>query len=92
MKVYTVEEVASILRVEYKTVLRLIKRGQIKVLPGIRHKRIPEAELARYLDVQNVLGAASQNRHVPNLPGATPPASGLSIKAAGNHKPERKIT
>ncbi|HZV36802.1 MAG TPA: helix-turn-helix domain-containing protein [Verrucomicrobiae bacterium] len=55
MKVYTVEEVAAILRVDYKTVLRLIQRGLLKVLPGIRHKRVTEHELNRYLDVRSVL-------------------------------------
>ena len=55
MKVYTVEEVAAILRVDYKTVLRLIQRGLLKVLPGIRHKRVTEQELNRYLDVKSVL-------------------------------------
>ena len=32
--------------------LNLIKRGRLKALPGIRHKRITEAEFNRYLDVQ----------------------------------------
>jgi len=50
MKVYTVEEVAAILRVDYKTVLRLIQRSLLKVLPGIRHKRVTEQKLNRYLD------------------------------------------
>ncbi len=61
VKVYTVEEVASILRVEYKTVLRLVKRGWLKVLPGIRHKRIPEAELDRYMNVRSILANAAGN-------------------------------
>ena len=64
MKVYTVEEVAEILKLENKTVLRLIKRGFLKALPGIRHKRITEEELKRYLGVKSILGsgpAASQN-------------------------------
>jgi excisionase family DNA binding protein len=55
VEVYTVEEVAAILRVDYKTVLRLIQRGLLKVLPGIRHKQIPEQELKRYMDVQIVV-------------------------------------
>ncbi len=45
--VYTAEEVARILKVDYKTVLRLIERGLLKSLPGIRHKRITEGELIR---------------------------------------------
>jgi hypothetical protein len=40
------------LNVDYKTVLNLIKRGLLKALPGIRHKRITEAEFNRYLSVQ----------------------------------------
>ncbi len=58
MNVYTAEEVASQLKVEYKTVLRLIQRGLLKTLPGIRHKRITEAELNRYLGVQEILASA----------------------------------
>jgi len=60
VKVHTVEDVASVLRLEKKTVLRLIKRGYLKALPGIRHKRIPESELDRYLNVRSIVaGAAS---------------------------------
>ena len=55
MNVFTAEEVAAKLKVDYKTVLRLIQRGHIKTLPGIRHKRITEAELDRYLGVKEVL-------------------------------------
>ncbi len=67
MKVYTIEEVAPLLRVEYKTALRLIQRGYLHCLPGIRHKRITEAELHRYLDVRNTLaGAATQPRRHQN--------------------------
>jgi excisionase family DNA binding protein len=59
MKIYTVEEVAPLLRVEYKTALRLIRRGYLHCLPGIRHKRITEAELHRYLDVRNTLAGTA---------------------------------
>ena len=48
MKVYTTNEVACLLQVEYKTVLRLIQRGLLKAIPGIRHKRITEQELNRF--------------------------------------------
>jgi excisionase family DNA binding protein len=61
MNVYTAEEVAGQLKVEYKTVLRLIQRGLLKTLPGIRHKRITEAELNRYLGVQDILTAAGRS-------------------------------
>lgn len=58
MNVYTAEEVAGILKVEYKTALRLIERGLLKALPGIRHKRITEQELNRYLGNQEILSDA----------------------------------
>jgi hypothetical protein len=34
LKIYTADEVASLLKVDYKTVLRLIKRGLLKAIPG----------------------------------------------------------
>jgi excisionase family DNA binding protein len=58
VNVHTAEEVAAILKVEYKTVLRLIQAGRLKSLPGIRHKRITEAELNRYLGVEDTLAFA----------------------------------
>jgi excisionase family DNA binding protein len=87
MKVYTAEEVAAILRVDYKTVLRLVQRGRLKVLPGIRHKRMTEEELMRYLDVRGVLFKPAQTSSPAPLPVACPPASGESIKLAENNKP-----
>ncbi len=59
MKVYTAEEVAAELKVEYKTVLRLIKRGLLNAVPGIRHKRITEQELKRFLGIQTPDGGAA---------------------------------
>lgn len=59
MKIYTAEEVAAELKVEYKTVLRLIKRGLLKAVPGIRHKRITQQELMRFLGVQTRDGGAA---------------------------------
>lgn len=64
--VYTAEEVAGKLKVDYKTVLRLIQRGLLKTLPGIRHKRITEAELNRYLGVQDILTAAANRSSRPS--------------------------
>jgi excisionase family DNA binding protein len=61
MEVYTVQEVADKLKLEYKAVLGLIKRGYLKALPGIRHKRIPASELNRYLDVRATLERAAQS-------------------------------
>lgn len=59
MKVYTADEVAGVLHVDYKTVLRLIKRGLLKAIPGIRHKRITEQELHRYLGIKQTQGGAA---------------------------------
>ena len=59
MKIYTAVEVAAVLEVDYKTVLNLIKRGLLKALPGIRHKRITEDELNRYLGGKNTQGGAA---------------------------------
>ena len=59
MKIYTAVEVAAVLKVDYKTVLNLIKRGLLKALPGIRHKRITEDELNRYPDGKNTQGGAA---------------------------------
>ena len=66
MNVYTAEDVARILKVDYKTVLRLIERGLLKSLPGIRHKRITEAELIRYLDLQSFLASAANRSPRPS--------------------------
>ncbi len=47
------------LKVEYKTVLRLIQRGLLRTIPGIRHKRITEQELRRYLGIKETQGGAA---------------------------------
>ena len=52
VKIYTAEEVAGLLKVDYKTVLRLIQRGLLQAIPGIRHKRITEQELHRYMGIK----------------------------------------
>jgi hypothetical protein len=36
LKIYTAAEVAGLLKVDYKTVLNLIKRGALQALPGCR--------------------------------------------------------
>jgi len=59
VKIYTAEEVACLLKVDYKTVLRLIKRGLLNAIPGIRHKRITEQELNRYLGIKQTQGGAA---------------------------------
>ena len=65
VKIHTAVAVAGLLGVDYKTVLNLIKRGHLRALPGLRHKRITEAELNRYLGVQPAATAT---------PAQTPPA------------------
>ena len=59
MKIYTADEVAGLLQVDYKTVLRLIQRGLLKAIPGIRHKRITEQELNRYLGIKQPQAGAA---------------------------------
>ena len=59
VKIYTANEVAGLLKVDYKTVLRLIQRGLLKAIPGIRHKRITEQELNRYLEIKHPQGGAA---------------------------------
>ena len=46
----TAAESARYLGVHYATLLRLIKRGHIRTIPGLRHKRITPGELRRYLN------------------------------------------
>jgi len=42
-----------------KTILRLMKRGLLKAVPGIRHKRPTQQELKRFLGVQTMDGGAA---------------------------------
>ena len=42
-------ETAGLLGVSDHTVFRLLKRGKLKALRWIRHKRIPRAEIERFL-------------------------------------------
>ena len=82
VRVYTIEEVASMLRLEQRTVLRLIKRGYLKALPGIRHKRITEVELERYLNVRSLVGGAAKDAAVDSGNGRH--ASGSSEGAGAD--------
>jgi excisionase family DNA binding protein len=59
LKIYTADEIAGQLKTSYKTVLNLIQRGQLKSLPGIRHKRITEEEFRRYLGLENIQNNAA---------------------------------
>ena len=73
VKIHTAEAVAVLLGVDYKTVLNLIKRGHLRALPGLRHKRMTEAELNRYLGVQPAATA---------IPAQTPPARPAGMEPA----------
>jgi excisionase family DNA binding protein len=86
VKIYTAAEVAGLLKVDYKTVLNLIKRGALQALPGIRHKRITEAALNCYLRVKCAhvtaagtpacaLATAKPMCHLPATPSVRPPGS-----------------
>lgn len=46
---YSISETATLIGVSYHTVFRLLKRGKLRALSGIRHKRIPKTELERFL-------------------------------------------
>jgi len=47
--VYTVPEVAVILKITEKSVYRLIERGLLKSCCALRHKRISKIALERFL-------------------------------------------
>ena len=46
---YSTKETAELLSVTDKTVYRLIERGLLKSSSALRHKRIPKAEIERFL-------------------------------------------
>ncbi len=83
LKIYAADEIAGQLNVDYKTVLNLIKRGLLKALPGIRHKRVTEEEFNRYLGIQNSAAItpapARPMCHLPATPPARP-AGAVSLK------------
>jgi excisionase family DNA binding protein len=45
----SVYEAAQLLGVSPFTIYRLIQRGKLRALAGIRHKRIPKTEVNRFL-------------------------------------------
>ena len=78
VKIHTAGAVAVLLSVDYKTVLNLIKRGHLRALPGLRHKRITEAELNRYLGVPPAATVT---------PAKTPPARPAGMESATDKSP-----
>ncbi len=94
LKIYTAGEIAGQLNVDYKTVLNLIKRGLLKALPGIRHKRITEAEFNRYLGIQNPAAITpAPAKPVCNSPATLParPAGQVVIKDKSLVGPTAKV-
>ena len=81
MNIFTAVEIAGKLKVKYKTVLNLIKRGRLQALPGLRHKRITEAAFNRYLGIENVQSGAVVTP-APAKPLCNSPAT-LSARPAG---------
>jgi len=45
----TVRDCSSLTSLSEKTILRLLHRGKLRCLTSVRHKRIPAAELARFI-------------------------------------------
>jgi excisionase family DNA binding protein len=45
---YTASEAAELLGVNVETIYRLITRGKLRTVPGLRHKRIPVGEFDRF--------------------------------------------
>ena len=53
--VYTIPEVAVILKVCENTVYRLIERNHLKSCCALRHKRVSKRELTRFIQATNGL-------------------------------------
>ena len=51
--VYTVPEVAAILKISEKSVYRLIERNVLKSCCDLRHKRVSKRELERFIHATN---------------------------------------
>jgi hypothetical protein len=91
LKIYTAGEIAGQLKTSYKTVLNLIKHGLLKGLPGIRHKRITEAEFNRYLGVDAITPPArpASAIHVMDKSLVSPTAKAVASPVA--QASQRKI-
>jgi len=50
---YDVEEVALLLKISYQTVMKLIKKGDIKAIRLGKQYRVPKSEIDRLLGGQN---------------------------------------
>ncbi|QTN32950.1 helix-turn-helix domain-containing protein [Akkermansiaceae bacterium] len=50
--VYRVPEAAERLNVSERTIRRLVKNGELRALPQLRHLLIPRSEVERLLDVR----------------------------------------
>lgn len=51
-KIYNVEEAANLLRLSYRTIIRLIKKGNIRAAKLGRQYRISQDEIQRLLQQQ----------------------------------------
>ena len=47
---YSVTETATVLGVSFPTVYRLIARGVLRPLPGLRHKRLPRKQVHAFVE------------------------------------------
>jgi len=47
---YSVTETATVLGVSLPTVYRLVARGVLRPLPGLRHKRLPKRQVHAFVE------------------------------------------
>ena len=47
---YSVTETATVLGVSLPTVYRLVARGILRPLPGLRHKRVPKKQVYAFVE------------------------------------------
>lgn len=50
---YSPQEVADILGLSITTVRRLIRKGRLRTIPGLRHRLVPRTEIDRLLRVRD---------------------------------------
>lgn len=68
----SVTETATVPGVSLPTVYRLLARGLIRPLPGVRHKRVPERQVHAFIEGLRGVGRRRLNRG--GVPGAAPEA------------------